>query len=687
MSKKALPLLIDQGYVPKDIKLSITTISFILFQIAAASHSATDSDSIKAAAFLLEELAIQQQTDHISTRIATTLEDQMRKLGNIFEDLKEKEVAAIHTAVSNHMQDLEAIRQEMTKASQEIKEGREGLEGTTNALENACGELAEVFQRSTAGIKDQIDAFTEISNPITTRSEAPKIADPSPKATPDIYSYADATRQHLPSTHATNISRNNKKRRQFTIHPTTNTDDMGLAELSELEIIAKLKLALDNTAVRKESMPHNLRFVSVRRMKKGGVIFDVNSDEAAVWLRKDDVQADFTKRFSAKATVQGYQFRALAEFVPISLDVDSTYSIFRLEKDNNLPPGSITEIAWIKKVERRLQSQQVAHLRISFDQLEGANNAIEKRLSIQGKWVKIRQMTLEPQQCAKCQLYGHDNNKGAPHFARDCTWIHDVCRLCGGHHRTSNCTANMPDGAECANCKVTGKEYRNHTVHAWTCPTFLETKRRFDISHGSQQYKFFVTEDTKTWETNEPPSTQPVLNTQNSSSSQFPMPPPNQLQRQPYRKPNHRLTPKTATRQPGGVRVSASNAIPLGNKQAKLNDWIRTADKNQREDTVDREIDQNNGLIAGAHTNESDWTRDTDPTRAGPTNWAEDHQLKLSPPAFFDNQLLQSPTDSQLLNNPLDLTDSRQYNTSPAPTNSSALSFPLSSTGSSRTVS
>ncbi|KZP21380.1 hypothetical protein FIBSPDRAFT_730516, partial [Athelia psychrophila] len=234
-------------------------------------------------------------------------------------------------------------------------------------------------------------------------------------------------------------------------------------------------------------------------MKKGGILFDLNSDEAANWLRDEATQKDFTQHFSATAVVQGYQFRVLAEFVPVSFNPEAAHTIQQLEGANDIPAGSISEIGWVKKVERCTTTQVVAHLKITFAKIEQANKAIERGLSIQGKGVNVRQMISEPQRCAKCQLYGHANNKGAPHFARDCTWTHDVCGLCGDMHRTSACMAQMPDRAQCANCKVNGRgDFRGHTVHSRSCPTFVEMKNRYDQRHGSQ-YRFFVTDDTKTW--------------------------------------------------------------------------------------------------------------------------------------------------------------------------------------------
>lgn len=147
------------------------------------------------------------------------------------------------------------------------------------------------------------------------------------------FSYAAVTRQHLPVSHVANVARNNEKRRQFTFHPIDQEGDMGLGKLTDVEIIEKLKLASETTTEEKEVAPQGIRFSSVRRMKKSDVSFELNSDDAASWLRDPDTQQDFTGQ------QQGYQFCVLAEFVPISFDTEATYAIQTVTAQNSLRPG------------------------------------------------------------------------------------------------------------------------------------------------------------------------------------------------------------------------------------------------------------------------------------------------------------------------------------------------------------
>lgn len=597
--EKAMEYLSAHGYAPHGAPLSLHTIAFILFQLAAATASATDSNGMKAVAFLLEEIEVHGMAEELTERLTAKIDAKVEEVAKKLISAKEQEMEYL----KEQRGEIQTVRREVIEAAKLLTESKDELDGTTNSLENAAGGMAELFTTSLQSLTERLSNIT----PSNTTSTAPTTAPTSHPTPLDTFSYAAATRQHLPVSHVANIARNNEKRRQFTIHPTDQEGDMGLGALTEMEIIEKLKLAFETMTVEKEVAPQDIRFSSVRRMKKGGVSFDVNSDGAATWLRNPDTQRDFTRHFSATAVVQGYQFRVLAEFVPISFNAEATYAIQTLEEANYLSAGSITELGWVKKAARRSVSQSVAHLKISFANIDQANEAIEKGLCIEGKGVNVRQMIVEPQRCAKCQLYGHAKNKGAPHFARDCMWTHDVCGLCGGMHRTSVCTAQMPEQAECANCKMSGRgDFRGHSVHSRTCPIFTEMKNRYDNKHGSQKYRYFVTDDVKTWETTQATEV-PYDTTQNSQD--YPAPPPNQrqLHRPIYARPDRAPQDQPAQPQyrapadrnaPRGIQVSLANRVPLG-RQGNLNRYLQiseTLNDISENDAIAREIEAYDGL-------------------------------------------------------------------------------------------
>lgn len=209
--EKAMSYLSSKGYAPPDAELSPATLSLILLQIAAVSGSATDSNGIKAVAFLLEEINAHEQSTSLADRIMRRIDEQVSEVAKTLVDAKAKEVEYFKSSALEQKKGLGVVREEVSKATAQMERSRDELEGTTNNLQNAVGEVAEFFKHSIDQISEQVSAFTSGEAPVNTQNST---GNPATRPTPtDPFSYAAATRQHLPSTHASIISRNSDKRR------------------------------------------------------------------------------------------------------------------------------------------------------------------------------------------------------------------------------------------------------------------------------------------------------------------------------------------------------------------------------------------------------------------------------------------------------------------------------------------
>jgi hypothetical protein len=204
---------------------------------------------------------------------------------------------------------------------------------------------------------------------------------------------------------------------------------------------------------------------------------------------------DFIKCFGSMSVVRNRDYKVLAQFVPISVDIEDAGNLKRIESDSGLSQGVIQRMSWVKPPEKRHASQRVAHLFMHFESAEAANHAIRNSLYIGGKGCPVRKAIREPQRCAKCQRYGHHNNAGAPHFAKDCQWVHDVCEGCGGNHRLIECPTDLSNGSFCVNCNMPG-----HTVWDRNCEYFKFQCDKLSTMHKEHEYPYFVTDDISTWE-------------------------------------------------------------------------------------------------------------------------------------------------------------------------------------------
>ncbi|KAE9394280.1 hypothetical protein BT96DRAFT_746401, partial [Gymnopus androsaceus JB14] len=156
-----------------------------------------------------------------------------------------------------------------------------------------------------------------------------------------------------------------------------------------------------------------------------------------------------------------------------------------LEVSSQLKDGSIADIAWAKKEDRRKPHQKTAHAIVSFNTREAANQVIQKGMSIGGKWVFGHRDQKDPQRFMKCQQYGH--------ITRECTLEKDVCGQCGDDHQTSDCMAAV-ENFHCTVCKQ-----HDHTAADRRCLTLLQKIWECTQRNPEAGYRLFIMDHLDTW--------------------------------------------------------------------------------------------------------------------------------------------------------------------------------------------
>ncbi|OCH83677.1 hypothetical protein OBBRIDRAFT_742850, partial [Obba rivulosa] len=126
----------------------------------------------------------------------------------------------------------------------------------------------------------------------------------------------------------------------------------------------------------KVDVPEGTDFVAVKRIRNGGVLFELTSAAAAKWLQQSNNIKLFTKALGSMAEVKTRTYPVLAEFVPVTFRADSTSSWSEVETRNNLDIGNISNGRWIKPLEKRYQGQRYAHLIVNCAVPEVANTSI-----------------------------------------------------------------------------------------------------------------------------------------------------------------------------------------------------------------------------------------------------------------------------------------------------------------------
>ncbi|KAF8524001.1 hypothetical protein JB92DRAFT_1495370 [Gautieria morchelliformis] len=114
----------------------------------------------------------------------------------------------------------------------------------------------------------------------------------------------------------------------------------------------------------------------------------------------------------ARQLLQGLAFmhqkgiiHVIVEYMPLSHSPDTLAEMRKIERELNLPDGSLLSTCQIKPIHRRSLGQKSAHIITKFTTTKAANQSIRDGIIVAGKCTWARRMKREPHQCLKCQRY------------------------------------------------------------------------------------------------------------------------------------------------------------------------------------------------------------------------------------------------------------------------------------------
>ena len=243
--------------------------------------------------------------------------------------------------------------------------------------------------------------------------------------------------------------------------------------------------------------PEGMQFLTVKRLRHGGLLYELNTKEAASWLQRPENMKPFTNRFGHEASITAKNYACLLRNAPVYLSPDNPRDLRELEATNGWNPNEIAAMHWIKPVDKRHQGQQHAHLILKFTTPQRANEAIMNGMAVHGRHLPVEKLRKEARRCLRCQ-------KLEPgHLAHDCDWDIDICRTCRQDHATRECNTGL---LRCVNCSSNG-----HASWSRTCPAFVEATRKIQNADRLERYRFFpLLDDSTTWDHMDAPDLQPT---------------------------------------------------------------------------------------------------------------------------------------------------------------------------------
>ncbi|PPQ86443.1 hypothetical protein CVT25_008103 [Psilocybe cyanescens] len=251
--------------------------------------------------------------------------------------------------------------------------------------------------------------------------------------------------------------------------------------LGDHEICDKLNRAL------KESELAEIHLCSATKQRNGGLLVEFDLDYGAAWGRKGENIAKICQTIGKGVEMQKRSYQLIAKFVPLSVEPGDPNFIGKVEESNRMEAGVITSMRWAKAVERQKANQKWAHIILSTDNVNKANQIIALGIYIANKKVTVEKCKVDPIRCMKCQGYNY--------YAKDCSAVGDICGQCSEKgHQTKECSSQKKYCILCAS--------GDHTSYNRMCPTFQKKAADKNLVTPENTLPFIPMDEPWTWSTN-----------------------------------------------------------------------------------------------------------------------------------------------------------------------------------------
>ncbi|KAF8236007.1 hypothetical protein L208DRAFT_1253537 [Tricholoma matsutake] len=178
--------------------------------------------------------------------------------------------------------------------------------------------------------------------------------------------YTTILQQQPDTDQAEIVARTETTNKQLLIQKDRNATNNSLLDLSEKDLVAKVNTALNLMGWKGSDKPHDTAFVAARKLRSGGILYNMNSQEAAAWLHLPDVKKAFMDHYDGTSNIWDKLHYVIAEFVPVTYDAGASYAHANLEEANCFTDGAVGFSKYIKLPHLHSSNQKVAHATIGF---------------------------------------------------------------------------------------------------------------------------------------------------------------------------------------------------------------------------------------------------------------------------------------------------------------------------------
>ena len=632
--------LVEKGFIESDEPVTPNTLSDALLRASQyRGLPVIPRSALKAAAFIIRDLALTAQSNDLVTKVASSLEKtvisaispHVAKIYDASARLDRLDASLIETRekIEDSAKAITSQQSPTTTSTQQQKDA----EVTTHS--SITGEL-EAIKASIAELKDHVSANANANTPPPLPSSPYRnalISQPSTTPTADTTRTNDQARANAA-----------RKERQLLVdidlnHPVSNSI------MSRTELISLFQKAI--VEIKDDDAP-DITIKSLAILRNGGILLEFPSKQAVQWIKQSDRLQRLAAASGGNLAFKDRSYNIVVPFVPTTTTIESPETLKAIEEENELPRGAIGTAKWIKPPQRREAAQRVAHALFRMTTPEAANQLISKGMYVNLERLRPTKDKKEPLRCLKCQRWGH--------MARDCGENHDTCGTCAKNHRTNACPSYSTP--HCVSC-----DSNSHASWNRTCPEFKRRSRALDETTPENCMPYFPTEEVWTQALLPPrssghlaptcppnPMRKPPAANQSTQrlltgyarpqpaarASTHPPPPPDQPQRpthSPSTQPNGEPAgPPTPTPTPTTATTSTEPSAPMPTPTPAPTSTSTTTPLNNQH--------------ADEDSNRPSTPRSGQPAPFPPISPLDNPPPMPTPPAFMTNPTQEDPTDS-----------------------------------------
>lgn len=236
-------------------------------------------------------------------------------------------IVQIQAGLQDHREDQQTRLDEMIDAQEKLNKAVEGTVGRMTTEVHGLIEGQKQLAKEIEGVRRlQTELTTTTGLLQTTAAKADEALRQSPAASlpPSNGSrptYAATVTHILPTSHSLAVNRQEAQFRK--VHIDIDRDASAAGEsavhLTEPELVRKAMLALELMRDAGHPHPEGMRFLTVKRLRHGGLLYELNSKESASWLQRPENMKPFTNRFGHNASITAKNYACLLRNAPVYL--------------------------------------------------------------------------------------------------------------------------------------------------------------------------------------------------------------------------------------------------------------------------------------------------------------------------------------------------------------------------------